>query len=81
MASVNMVEKIKEIQAQAKAVDAACVTLLGNPNLSDVIQFANMLEAFTTGKPNPVATTGKTRNRRTKAQIEAEAAAANKDGK
>jgi hypothetical protein len=79
MVSTNIIEKIKTIQEQAKAIDNACITLLANPNLSEVAQFTNMLEAFTAGQPKPVATvSGKTRNRRTRAQIEAEKAAGDK---
>lgn len=75
MVTENMVAKIKEIQAQAKAVDVACVTLLENPNLNDVIQMATLLEQFVTGKPPVAPQTGAKRTRRTRAQIEAEQAA------
>jgi hypothetical protein len=76
VATQNMIEKVKEIQEQAKAIDAACVTLLGNPNLSDVIQMVNLLEGFMAGKPAVAAPQGAKRVRRTKEQIAAEGLAA-----
>lgn len=75
----SIIEEVNEVTTQLNTLVKDLNKLTSSPGFKRVMEFGQLMEAFAKTPGAPVWVTGKpviTRNRRTKAEIEAEKAAA-----